>query len=114
MRHNQCPCATRTLQGAIGHYDGALTVARRRGDTSAEAMVCMGKGYALLNTGDFRAALPPLRRCHTIAVAAGETPQATFVQSLIAQATVADACRWVGGSVGRWKNEWRGSEAGWR
>ena len=37
---------------AIEQYDAALAVAVAMGDKTKEGMICMGKGFALLNSGE--------------------------------------------------------------
>lgn len=59
---------------AVGQYDAALQVAVEMGDTGKEGMICMGKGFALLNggrVGDLDAAIEAMKRSKQLAEEGG-------------------------------------------
>mmetsp|Transcript_47273 Transcript_47273/g.111291 ORF Transcript_47273/g.111291 Transcript_47273/m.111291 type:complete len:225 (-) Transcript_47273:40-714(-) len=70
---------------AIGEYDAALEEAAAAQDKDAEAMVLVGKGFALLGAGGshFEAALEALERAKGLS----ETPaQVEFIENLMTRA----------------------------
>jgi hypothetical protein len=78
-------------KASVTHYDAALVACVADGDKSKEGMVCMGKGFALLDgaaaePGDASEALVALERCRELALEGGQTAQANFVTTMIDQA----------------------------
>ena len=72
---------------ALELYDKALEHVRAEGDKSKEGMICLGKGFALLNVGEFKDAIPCLECAREIAISQGEAAQAQFMETLVAKAT---------------------------
>jgi len=69
---------------ALAHYDTALEMLRQSGDTDKEGMVCMGKGFALVNINQFKKATACLERAEEIARLSGNEAQASFVATFVA------------------------------
>jgi len=69
---------------ALTHYDTALEMLRQSGDTDKEGMVCMGKGFALVNINQFKKAAECLERAEEIARLSGNDAQASFVATFVA------------------------------
>ena len=77
------------VREAVRCYEAVLEAARLRGDTQREGMVCLGLGYALLNTGenaDLAASVAAISRCKALAVSHGHDAQAQYASTMLEHA----------------------------
>jgi hypothetical protein len=89
-----------TQPKAIEQYDAALAVAVEQGDPTREGMVCMGKGFALINSGT-----PPSR--YWLAVVGSLTCRFAARQAR-RNTSPWPLCRWNG------RSSWRTRAGTWR
>ncbi|CAE8592320.1 unnamed protein product [Polarella glacialis] len=74
---------------ALPHYEAALKLAREAGDSSKEAAVSLGHGFALLQLGRGLEARETLRRAHALAEEDKNPAAMNFIDGLLKQAEAA-------------------------